>query len=158
MRVLRPQGLSGAVALPIGAAVLLTDLLTKRWASSALVDGGSLVVIPHLLSFRYVENPGAAFSLFENAGPFLGMAAVVGVAVVMWILARPRPAYEIIAFGLIIGAALGNLTDRIFRGEGFLDGKVIDWIQLSVIPTFNIADASINVAVAILLLGSWKGR
>jgi signal peptidase II len=61
-----------------------------------------------------------------------------------------------VAFGLIIGGALGNLIDRIARGPGILDGKVIDWIDLRPIPTFNVADSAITVAVAILIIGSWK--
>jgi signal peptidase II len=56
-----------------------------------------------------------------------------------------------------MGGALGNLSDRIFRGAGFLDGRVVDWIQLLFIPTFNLADAAINVGVAALLMGSWIG-
>jgi signal peptidase II len=114
-------------------------------------------VIEGVLWFRFAENSGAAFSLFQNAGPWLGMAAVIVLAVVINALSRPRPLHEIIGFGLVIGGALGNLSDRIFRGEGFLDGKVVDWIQLLVIPTFNLADTSINFGVATLLLGSWIG-
>jgi signal peptidase II len=57
---------------------------------------------------------------------------------------------------MIIGGALGNLIDRIARGEGFLDGKVIDWVQLPNFPTFNVADSSVSVAVAVLLIGSWR--
>ncbi len=63
-----------------------------------------------------------------------------------------------LAFGLIIGSATGNLVDRIFRGSGFLDGKVIDWIDLWWIPTFNIADMSITIAVGLLLIQSWRTR
>jgi signal peptidase II len=59
---------------------------------------------------------------------------------------------------LIIGGALGNLVDRIFRGPGFLDGKVIDWIDLWWIPTFNVADMSITVAVGLLLIHAWQTR
>jgi signal peptidase II len=108
------------------------------------------------LTLRLVENPGAAFGFFQNAGPFLGLAAVVAVGLVASALTRPRPPHEVVAFGLIMGGALGNLVDRIVRGAGFLDGKVIDWVELRPIPTFNLADSAITVAVAILILGSWK--
>ncbi len=113
-------------------------------------------VIPGILTFRFTENPGAAFSMFQNAGPFLGMAAVVAVGFIGASLAKPRPIYEVVAFGMIIGGALGNLIDRLARGEGFLDGHVIDWVQLPNFPTFNVADSSISVAVAVLLIGSWR--
>lgn len=144
----------------IAGAVVGLDLVTKRWAAIQYANGafadGPMSIIPGILSFRFVENPGAAFSMFEEAGPFLGMAAVIAVAVVAASLGKPRPTHEVAAFGLIIGGALGNLIDRIARGPGILDGKVIDWIDLRPIPTFNIADSAITVAVAILIIGSWK--
>lgn len=144
----------------IAGAVVGLDLVTKRWAAIQYAKGtfadGPMTIIPGILSFRFVENPGAAFSMFEEAGPFLGMAAVIAVAVVAASLGKARPTHEVVAFGLIIGGALGNLIDRIARGPGILDGKVIDWIDLRPIPTFNIADSAITVAVAILIIGSWK--
>jgi lipoprotein signal peptidase len=48
--------------------------------------------------------------------------------------------------------------DRVFRGEGFLDGKVIDWISMWWIPTFNISDASVTIAVGLLLIHAWRTR
>jgi signal peptidase II len=65
---------------------------------------------------------------------------------------------EVCAFGLIVGGALGNLLDRITRGDGFLDGHVIDWINLWWIPTFNVADMSITIAVVLLLIQAWRTR
>ena len=65
---------------------------------------------------------------------------------------------ETAAYGLIIGGALGNLVDRVFRGPGLLDGRVIDWIDLWWIPTFNVADMSITIAVALLLIHAWLTR
>ena len=135
--------------------VVAIDMLTKRWAAIAFRDQPQ-AVIPGVLTFRFTENPGAAFSLFRNAGPFLGMAAVVAVGFIGASLAKPRPRYEAVGFGMIIGGALGNLIDRIARGPGFLDGHVIDWVQLPNFPTFNVADSSISVAVAVLVIGSWR--
>jgi lipoprotein signal peptidase len=53
---------------------------------------------------------------------------------------------------------LGNLVDRFARGDGIIDGPVIDWIELSVIPTFNIADASVTLAVSLLLIHAWRSK
>ena len=163
MRHVRPAGVVPertarshiALAYAIAAAIVSTDLLTKRWAAIAYRDEPR-TVIPGILTFRFTENPGAAFSMFQNAGPFLGVAAVVAIGFIGASLAKRRPIYEVVAFGMIIGGALGNLIDRIARGEGFLDGHVIDWVQLPNFPTFNVADSSISVAVAILLIGSWR--
>lgn len=143
------------VAYAIAGFVVVADMLTKRWAAIAFGDGPQ-TIIPGILTFRFTENPGAAFSMFQNAGPFLGVAAVIAIGFIGASLAKPRPLHEIVAFGLIIGGALGNLIDRIARGEGFLDGHVIDWVQLPNFPTFNVADSSISVAVAVLLIGSWR--
>jgi signal peptidase II len=143
------------LAYGVAALVVTIDMLTKRWAAIAFRDEPQ-VVIPGILTFRFTENPGAAFSMFRNAGPFLGLAAVVAVGFIGASLARPRPSHEVVGFGMIIGGALGNLIDRIVRGEGFLDGHVIDWVQLPNFPTFNVADSSISVAVAVLVIGSWR--
>ncbi|MGH8926705.1 MAG: signal peptidase II [Acidimicrobiia bacterium] len=163
MRLVRPAGVAPPraatshilLAYSIAGVLIGLDLLTKRWAAIEFT-AGPRTIIPGVLAFRFTENPGAAFSLFENAGPFLGVAAVVAVGAIGAGLARPRPLHEVIAFGMIIAGALGNLIDRIARGQGFLDGHVIDWVQLPNFPTFNLADSSITVAVAILLIGSWR--
>lgn len=141
----------------LGIAVLIIDLVTKRVAAGRFAEG-DLILIPGFLRLTFVENPGAAFSLFRDAGPFFGVAAIVVTAVVLWTLRKSRPLLEVVAFGLIIGGALGNLSDRLFRGDGLLDGKVIDWVDLWWIPTFNLADASITFAVALLLIHSWRTR
>ena len=159
MRDLRPKELIRRYLIAVGLAVsvVTVDLLTKRWASIELVDD-PIEVIPGFLSLTYVENPGAAFSLLPGAGPLVGLAAIAVAIGVLWSLRKERPTLEVAAFGLIVGGAIGNLVDRIFRGDGFLDGKVIDWIDLWWIPTFNIADMAITIAVGLLLVQAWLTR
>lgn len=146
-----------SAALGIALAVLVADLLTKRYASIHFADS-PIEVIPGFLTFTFTENPGAAFSLFQNAGPFMGVAAVVVSVFVLWSIRTERPLLEVAALGLVLGGANGNLMDRVFRGEGFLDGKVIDWISMWWIPTFNISDASVTIAVGLLLIHAWRTR
>ncbi|MGH8871780.1 MAG: signal peptidase II [Acidimicrobiia bacterium] len=146
-----------AVGVGLAALVVAVDALTKRWASIELSDA-PLVLIPDFLVLTFTENPGAAFSLFKDAGPYLGTAAIAVSAGLLWSLRLERPVMETIAYGLIVGGALGNLVDRVFRGPGFLDGKVIDWIDLWWIPTFNVADMSITIAVALLVIHTWLRR
>lgn len=146
-----------AVAGGIATCVVLLDVVTKRLASIRFVDS-PVVVIPDFLALTFTENPGAAFSLFRNAGPVLGMAAIAVSIGLLWSLRSERPWPETVAFGMIIGGALGNLVDRVFRGSGFLDGKVIDWVDLWWIPTFNVADMSITLAVALLVIHGWRTR
>ena len=145
------------VGAGLAALVVTVDALTKRWASIELAEA-PLVVVPDFLRLSFTENPGAAFSLFQDAGPFLGVAAIVVSVGLLWSIRLERPAMETIAYGLIVGGALGNLVDRIFRGPGFLDGKVIDWIDLWWIPTFNVADMSITIAVTLLVVHAWLTR
>jgi signal peptidase II len=73
-------------------------------------------------------------------------------------LAGDRPPLETVALGFVLGGAVGNLVDRFARGDGIIDGPVIDWIELWFIPTFNIADASVTIAVALLLIHAWRTR
>ena len=146
-----------ALALGISAGVVITDLISKRLASIHLVDG-PVEVIPGFLTLTYTENPGAAFSLFPDGGQVIGVAAVIVTTVVIFALRTPRPSIEVVALGLVIGGAVGNLVDRAFRGEGFLEGAVIDWISMWWIPTFNVADAAVTCAVGLLLLRAWQTR
>lgn len=146
-----------AIAVGLATLVVVVDAFTKRLASVEFSDG-PLVVIPDFLVLTYTENPGAAFSLFPDAGPFLGVAAIAVSIGLLWSIKVARPALETVAFGLIIGGALGNLVDRLLRGPGLLDGEVIDWVDLWWIPTFNVADMSITIAVGLLLIHAWLTR
>ena len=65
---------------------------------------------------------------------------------------------DAIALGLVLGGAVGNLLDRLFRGDSFLDGAVVDFINVPFFATFNVADIAINVGVALLLLAAFLRR
>ena len=87
-----------------------------------------------------------------------GVLAILVSGFVLGSLRVARPTLEVVALGLVLGGANGNLMDRVFRGDGFLDGKVIDWVNMWIIPTFNVADASVTVAVALLVIHAWRTR
>ncbi len=137
--------------------IVVIDALTKRWASIEFV-GASKNLIPGFLEFTFAENPGSALSLFPDAGAFLGIAAILVSVGVLYALRKERPQIEVVAFGLIVAGAVGNLVDRLFRGAGLLDGKVIDWINLWWIPTFNVADMAVTFSVGLLLIQAWRTR
>lgn len=143
------------IGVGTGVAVVALDLLTKRLAATAFVDE-RVTVIPGVLWLTYTENYGAAFSLLQEAGVFLSIAAAVAIVIVLNALREERPLIETIAFGLIGGGAAGNLVDRLARGDGLTDGGVIDWIQFPNFPVFNVADSSITVAVVLLLAQAWR--
>jgi signal peptidase II len=143
--------------LAIATSVVTVDQLTKAWAERTF-SGRTVEIIPVVLNFTFTENTGAAFSLFRDAGTFLALAAFVAVGVIVVSAWTPRPLFEIIGLGLIGGGAIGNLFDRLTRGEATFDGPVIDWIQLPNFPVFNLADTAITFGVAVLLIGSWRNR
>ncbi len=131
------------------------DLATK-WLAAVNFADKPVVVIPGVLRFTFGENPGAAFSMFQDGGTLFGVAALVAVSVILWSVRQPRPLLEVIGLGLIMGGAVGNLVDRVARGEGLLDGHVIDWIQFPNFPVFNLADSSITIGVALMIVAAWR--
>jgi signal peptidase II len=145
------------IGLGIATVVVIADLLTKRYAALNF-DGNPVEIIPGFFGFTFVENPGGAFGMFQNGGVVIGIAAVIITLVVLVALATERPMAETVALGLVVGGAVGNLVDRFARGEGIIDGAVIDWVELWWIPTFNIADTSVTVAVALLLIHAWRSK
>lgn len=153
-----PQKLDRAVAyrlaLIAGSIILVIDQLTKNWARDTFDGEPAREVIGSWLRFTYTENPGAAFSSFAGSGRTIGFVAIGVIFFLMYLVAKAERRVEVVSLGLILGGALGNLTDRIFRSDGFLDGAVVDWIDWWFIPTFNVADASLNVGVALLLLAT----
>jgi len=133
------------------------DQLTKWWAVNDLADG-PVVLIPDFLQLRLTYNTGASFSIFANAGPILAIVAFGVVGLIIYVLGDARRRIEAVALGLVLGGAIGNLLDRLFRGSGLLDGAVVDFIDFSFFATFNVADAAINVGVALLLIAVFVHR
>lgn len=137
----------------IAAIVVAIDQLTKVWAVAALSDG-PISVMGDFLRFRLTRNPGAAFSSFQAGGVVIGVIAVIVVIAIAIIIPKIEVPLERFALSIVMAGALGNLTDRIFRGDGFLDGAVVDFIDLWFIPTFNIADSGISIGVTLMLVSA----
>jgi signal peptidase II len=136
-------------------AVFLVDRLTKIWAESRL-PGRPVDVIPGVLTFRFATNPGGAFSLGQDwPWFFVGASVIVSVLIVVTAF-RHTSVLTAVALGLVLGGALGNLTDRLTRGDGF-SGHVVDFVDLQVWPVFNVADAAIVVGAVLLALSSFVG-
>jgi len=138
--------LAGAVA----AAVVAVDQLTKSWAVDRLSHGSIHVVWKLDLQLTY--NSGSAFSFLQGWAPVLAGVAVVVVVVLLAAVRHVGSRPLALSIGLVVGGALGNLGDRLFRHHG---GGVVDFVALHFWPTFNVADACITVggiAAALLLL------
>ncbi|MDH3607580.1 MAG: signal peptidase II [Acidimicrobiia bacterium] len=141
------------LTLSVAAAVVALDQLTK-WMALSAFDDGPTEVIGDFLVFRLVRNPGAAFNSLQGSGVLIGLVAVVVVLALIRLSGSTEHRSEALVFGLILGGAIGNLADRAFRGDGFLDGAVIDWIDLWFIPTFNVADSSLTIGAVLAVVVS----
>ena len=142
----------------IGAAlaVLILDILTKGWAVSALSDGRDIHIF-WTLHFALTYNEGMAFSTGTNVGPLIGMLAIVVIAILIFTMRKQSSGVSLVATGCIIGGAIGNVLDRVFRGSGFMGGAVVDFIDLRWWPVFNVADIGIvcgAIAVAYSMIVS----
>lgn len=139
------------------AAIVVVDQLTKHWALNRL-SGGRTIDIVGSLRFNLAFNKGMAFSQATGAGPVIGaLAFVVIIVIVLW-MRRSATGVASVAAGLIVGGALGNLVDRLFRNDAWLRGAVVDFIDLQWFPVFNVADSCITIGAMLMLLASLRNK
>ena len=135
-----------AVAVGVVAAIVLADQLTKWWAVDRLVSGP--VHVLWRLDFVLSNNTGSAFSLFQGASGAIVVVGSVLVAVLLVLVWRAPTLGRAAILGLIIGGALGNLADRLFRD---LHGGVVDFVDFHFFPSFNVADSCITIGCVLLV-------
>ena len=129
--------------------VVVVDQVTKAWALTTLDD--RTIDLFWTLRLRLLFNTGSAFGFGSRFSPIIALVAVVVVLVLLRAgrALRGRPA--LVAVGLVVGGAIGNLGDRVFReGGGLLGGAVVDFIDLQWCPVFNVADVAICVGAVLL--------
>ena len=143
--------------LLVAGIVLGLDLTSKIVAVRTLSNRTSVDLLGGFLTLRLTRNAGAAFSIG------VGMTVVfttVAVIVIFAILRTSRRLYSLpwaIALGGLLGGALGNLTDRIFRSPGVFRGHVVDFIELPNWPVFNLADSAIVGAGILMFVLAARG-
>jgi len=139
----------------VAAVVLVVDQLTKSWAVRTLDT--QIIDLVGSLRLRLALNHGSAFSLNEGRGPLISVLALVVVGVLLRSGRHATRPMAAIALGLVLGGALGNLSDRAFReGDGFLGGGVVDFIDVQWWPIFNVADSAVVCGAFMLILASWR--
>ncbi|HJP65903.1 MAG TPA: signal peptidase II [Actinomycetota bacterium] len=154
MRLGRSARLAGALYLAAGA-IYAADRVTKLWAERSLAGHPPIVLIPKVLQLSYTTNAGGAFGLFGGQ-PWLFFGATVAVCVAIVALsARLASRITAVALGLILGGALGNLTDRIIHGPA-VSGRVTDFIDLHVWPVFNLADSGIVIGAFLIVVSGFS--
>ncbi len=141
----------------VAALVLFLDQLSKAIVVSRMPGREPVELLGDLLRNTYTRNPGAAFSLGGGWTVLLSVIAIGVVVVIIRASSRLTSLSWAIALGGILGGALGNLTDRMFRSPGPFHGHVVDWLQLPNWPVFNIADASIVLSAALMVVLSVRG-
>jgi signal peptidase II len=128
--------------------VLAVDVVTKLTVVATIAPGEDVRVLGGLLYLTQLRNVGAAFSFAEGATLLFSLVAVVVAVVIIRTARRLYSTGWAVVLGLVLGGAVGNLLDRIFRDPGFLRGGVVDFVSVfapdgRAFPVFNVADSAI---------------
>ncbi|MEU5216114.1 signal peptidase II [Streptomyces sp. NPDC020807] len=154
----RPRGKRRVLALVVVAVVAyLLDLGSKMLVVAKLEGRESIPILGDLLRLDAIRNPGAAFGMGEA---FTIVFTCIAAAVIIVIFRLARKLYSLpwaIALGLLLGGALGNLTDRIFRSPGVFEGAVVDFIAPAHFAVFNLADSAIVCGGILIVILSFRG-
>jgi signal peptidase II len=128
--------------------VLVVDVATKLTVVATIAPGEDIRVLGGLVYLTQWRNVGAAFSFAEGATLLFSLVAVAVAVVIVRTARRLYSTGWAITLGLVLGGAVGNLLDRIFRAPGFLRGGVVDFLSVfapdaRAFPVFNVADSAI---------------
>ncbi|MFC0528847.1 signal peptidase II [Phytohabitans kaempferiae] len=145
------------------AVVVLIDQVTKQLALSYVDDDESVRLLGGAVYLSLTRNSGAAWSLGRDY-TFIFPLITCGVVVwIVWMALRLRSVPWGLALGLVLGGALGNATDRIFRAPGPFMGHVVDMVSVfgpngQYFPIFNAADSSLTCGVILAIALEFTGR
>ncbi len=141
----------------LATSVLGLDQLSKTIALSELEGREPIELIGGVLSLRLVFNPGAAFGIGQGYTVVLTLVMITVSIVILRVARNLASTWWAAALGLLLGGALGNLVDRLFRPPGPLRGHVIDFLELPNWPVFNLADSAIVCAGALMIVLTFRG-
>ncbi|MFI7340582.1 signal peptidase II [Streptomyces sp. NPDC050085] len=154
----RPKGRRRiAVLFAVAALAYALDLVSKLIVVAKLEHRDSIRILGDWLQLEVIRNPGAAWGIGEA---FTIVFTLIAAAVIVVIARLAKKLYSTpwaIALGLLLGGALGNLTDRIFRAPGVFEGAVVDFIAPKNYPVFNLADSAIVCGGILIVLLSFRG-
>ncbi len=140
------------VAGLLAAAGLVLDQATKLLALRVLDLGRKVPLLGDAVGWQLIENPGAAFGLRAPTWVFLVVTVLV-VTIVVRSLPHVPNLLQASAYGLLLSGSLGNMVDRVVRAEdGFLSGKVVDFVAWGSFPRFNVADSWITIGFGLLVV------
>ncbi|GGQ51855.1 hypothetical protein GCM10010166_20960 [Couchioplanes caeruleus subsp. azureus] len=161
-----PSGMRRKAVVVLGATALLgvvLDQLTKELSTNGLTEGQPVRILGGLVHLSLLRNSGAAFSLGSGYTWVFPLVTLAVVGWIGWMTLRLRSVPWAVALGLVLGGALGNLGDRLFRAPGVFQGHVVDMISLfgpygEHFAVFNIADSCLSVGVVLAVLLELTGR
>ncbi len=138
------------------AVLVAADQLIKAIVVERLMPVGSADFIPGIVEFNYTENTGAAFSILENHTEILSVLTFVIIIAGLIYLMSGKIKSKLLTVGaiLVLSGGIGNLADRILRGNEFLKGYVVDYIKLLFMDfaIFNFADCLVCIGAAIIII------
>jgi signal peptidase II len=141
----------------LAAVMFLVDQLSKTWALASLTPGDPVPLVGSWIELDLIRNPGAAFSLGDGSTWLL---TAISVGIVVWVLFAARRVGTMpwaVALGLLLGGALGNIADRLFREPGPGRGHVVDFIDYFGLFIGNVADIAIVVAAGLIMVLAFLG-
>ena len=143
----------------VAAFVLAADIVTKAIVVAHLRPDQPVHLLGNVFEFWLTRNPGAAFSVGTGE---TAVFTVIAFGVIVYIARTARKLYSAgwaIALGLLLGGAMGNLGDRIFRAPGLFRGYVVDWIGVvpRYYPIFNLADSAIVCGGILTVILAMRG-
>jgi signal peptidase II len=141
----------------VAVLAYLLDLISKMIVVAKLEHEEPIEIFGDWLKFDAIRNAGAAFGIGEA---FTVIFTIIAAGVIVVIARLARKLYSLpwaIALGLLLGGALGNLTDRIFRAPGVFEGAVVDFIAPKHFAVFNLADSAIVCGGILIVILSFRG-
>lgn len=143
--------------LSIALGVFALDLITKIIVVATIAQGENVRLLGGLVYITLIRNPGAAFSMATGMTWLLAVIACAVVGFIIFLAPKLKSTPWAVCLGLVLGGALGNLSDRIFRAPGAMQGHVVDFVSVfgpdaSVFPAFNVADSGISIGGVLLVL------
>ncbi len=146
-----------AILIGVAALIVALDQLTKYLVRALIPFGGSWSPWPWLAPYARLvhwQNTGAAFGMFQGFGlVFTVLAFIVAIAILYYFPRVPRAEWALrVAMVMMLGGAVGNLIDRLTLGT------VTDFVSVGTFAVFNVADASISVGTAVLIVAVWVGE
>ncbi len=139
------------VLLAVALAVVIADQVTKSLAVSRLSSGPVHLIGPFALVLSY--NTGVAFSVGTGLTLPIIVIVVVIVALLAWFSRTVPNTAAAVGVGMILGGAVGNLSDRLFRGH---HGAVVDFLRSGFWPTFNLADSAVVCGCVVFAIAMWR--